>query len=491
MRKYPIYLNNPNGIARSNEPVEVALLFEEGINEEKLTLLDNEETAIPFQIYDAVYKENLLEKGTLLFIANIQSLTETYYLVEEDISMNSTIATEGIIEKDTTQEDGFKRLDTGYYELELCFGKANGTSAGKWGIRFFENIQERKNLIKDCSNAIGGFYGPFFTPKNGLINPPEHTKVDIITEVVGNLYHRYRFKGKIPNGIDENLNNKKFEIIWEFYYGSPVFRRKYLVDDFETYVDGMVVKNKITVGDEFESGQGNVVFNKFAAYGDTFYRQGDLYANILSDNVREILRKDIPTDHPELLKYKKAIGLNINEVSWDYFWKMFCSEENLLTQEEIREHVDKIIPTAHQITHQGIRNQQVLKERSIEVNDAPEQTIFPMGANKTCEYSDETGYSMVWYTDTMINRYQIVQRKDSGWVNWGTNGENEYPELTTGTTIKTAYGKFENWEDIADMLEKPIMASFSIIAEEVEGNLCMEPLKQVELSLSVPLETNL
>ncbi|AHN26006.1 hypothetical protein GAPWK_1431 [Gilliamella apicola] len=42
---------------------------------------------------------------------------------------------------------------------------------------------------------------------------------------------------------------------------------------------------------------------------------------------------------------------------------------------------------------------------------------------------------MVWYTSYIVGCYQIVQRKDSGWMNCGTNGENEYPEFPTGSTI--------------------------------------------------------
>ena len=95
-------------------------------------------------------------------------------------------------------------------------------------------------------------------------------------------------------------------------------------------------------------------------------------------------------------------------------------------------------------------------DRFVDVNSAPEQTIFPMSANKTAELNEDTGYAMVWYTSNVVSRYQIVQRNDSGWVNWGTNGENEHPELPTGSTIYSAYGKFDNWETQADTMEKNI-----------------------------------
>ena len=60
----------------------------------------------------------------------------------------------GITQLPTELADGVRRLDTGHYVLELCRGTADGTAAGKWGIRYFEAKAEGKNLIKDCGNAI-------------------------------------------------------------------------------------------------------------------------------------------------------------------------------------------------------------------------------------------------------------------------------------------------------------------------------------------------
>ncbi|MEG2253862.1 MAG: hypothetical protein RSC33_00900, partial [Vagococcus sp.] len=417
-----------------------------------------------FQLYDVKKTEGLLIEATLIFVDTLLEKNSTYFLVVSGETYNQK-KIEGIKNLETTQTDGIVKLDTGYYILELCRGKANGKASGKWGIRYFKNKKEGKNLIKDCSNAIGGFYGPFFTPSNGLINPPEHTIIECEIEESGEIYHRYVFRGSIPNGLDENLKNKNFKITWEFFFNSAMFRRKYEVDEYETFIDGMPVKNKITVGDEFESGQGSVVFNKFSSYGKTMYREGDLYAKILADSVRKILKYETIENHPELEKYKKEIGTNINEVSWDYFWKMFCSEESLLFPEEIRQHVNKIIPEAHRLTHRSNRINHVEVDSTVEVNLSPEQTIFPIAADKTCESNDQSGYSMVWHTSEIVNRYQIVQRKDSGWVNWGTNGENEYPELKTGSVIKTSYGKFENWEDVADRMEKPVIALLGMAEE--------------------------
>jgi hypothetical protein len=63
---------------------------------------------------------------------------------------------------------------------------------------------------------------------------------------------------------------------------------------------------------------------------------------------------------------------------------------------------------------------------------------------------------MVWWTSTPSGAFQIVQRPQSGWANWGTNSENECPELPVGAEVKTAYGLFaDNWQNIADQLETP------------------------------------
>jgi hypothetical protein len=61
---------------------------------------------------------------------------------------------------------------------------------------------------------------------------------------------------------------------------------------------------------------------------------------------------------------------------------------------------------------------------------------------------------MVWWTSQPSGAFQIVQRRQSGWVNWGSNSENECPELPVGVIIRTAYGPFaDRWEEVADQLE--------------------------------------
>lgn len=461
-------LNNPDGITRYNEPVIARLFFkEQPIDPSKLKLVNEQGKVIPHQLFDIVYDDTntLISACSIAFIVtNLEQLVENYTLFLDEKTSISNVS--GIKQLAPTLNDGVKRLDTGHYILELCRGTADGTSYGKWGIRYFSAKAEGRNLIKDCSNAIGGFYGPFFTPANGLINPPEHTIVECQTEVEGPIYCRYRFNGKIPNGLDPALHDKSFSIVWEFFYQSPWFRRTYYVDDFETSVDGMPVINKITVGDEYESGQNNVVFSRFASYGGTYYRQGDLYANILADEVNRILSQPLDQLPLNARLYRESIGDNINAVSWDFFWRLFCVKEGILSDEEIKSHVKTILRKAHHVVHNSSRNKEVLFAKDVDVNSVPEQTIFPLAANKTAEINPESGYAMVWYTSNIVGRYQIVQRKDSGWVNWGTNGENEYPELPTGSTIYTAYGQFDDWQKQADSMEKNIDVKQGLIEDE-------------------------
>ena len=151
MKKYNIYVTNPNGIPRVNEPIEVKLDFEQGATYQNFYLENSLGEKIPFQMYDEIYQNNRLTAATLVFISSFANDSCVYSLINTDEKYEMENM-EGIKSLDVTQEDGFTRLDTGYYELELCSGKADGTASGKWGIRFFENIKERKNLIKDYSN---------------------------------------------------------------------------------------------------------------------------------------------------------------------------------------------------------------------------------------------------------------------------------------------------------------------------------------------------
>jgi hypothetical protein len=450
---YPLDLSNPGCFKRNNEPVIIDIQLDEiNIPPGTIRVVDANGDEISCQTFDQKLSNGYLESTNLIFLANIETISSTYYIcIDDSIKENQDFG--GIEQLEPELEDGVKRLDTGHYNLELCRGKADGTAAGKWGIRYFEAKSEGRNLIKNSGNAIGGFYGPFFTPENGKINPPEHTTVDVTTEVEGPLYVRYRFEGTVPAGLDPNLQDKDFEIIWEFFYDTPWFRREYIVDEYSTTIDGMRVSDNITVGDEFESGQENVVFSRFGTSNKTYYRSGDRYANILAREVNRLLQ--LPeTEAPEgINSFKNEIEDDIMNVSWDYFWRLFCIKDDILEDEEIKEQAAKIMEEAHREVHHSDRKENVQSDKLVPVPEKEDQTIFPLNSDKTVEKNPETGYSMVWYTSNPVARYQIVQRPASGWVNWGTNGENEYPELPIGSTIYSGYAKFDDWESEAEKMQ--------------------------------------
>jgi hypothetical protein len=449
-------------LPRSNEPVLATVDFGDGAHANAIRVLSPNGEEIPSQLFDAERRGDLITRGGLAFLAEDPGDEATYWAYF-DTTAGEQPDYAGIRQRTPQLADGVRRLDTGHYVLELCRGTADGTAAGKWGIRYFEAKAQGRNLIKDCSNAIGGFYGPFFTPANGLINPPEHTIVAVDAEVEGPVYCRYRFRGDIPPGLDPNLRDKHFEIVWHFFASTSWFIRTYHVDPYRTTVDQMVVENKITVGDEFESGQGNVVFSRFGAYGGTRYRAGDPYARILAEGVNRLLASPAAETSLGLKRFKEAIGGDINAVSWDYFWRLFCVQEGILSDDDIRDHVLEILAEAHAAVHDSPRAADVRSGGLIDVSREPDETIFPIDASKTVELDPESGWAMVWRTSNPVARYQIVQRPASGWVNWGTNGENEYPELPIGSTIHTAYGQFPRWEDEADRMESPLQVSAGAI----------------------------
>ncbi|PXY27368.1 hypothetical protein [Prauserella muralis] len=387
-------------------------------------------------------------RTTLVAVLDLDGRTE-FSLVEP-----VTRAQAGIRLGQPQEPDGFARLDTGYFDLELCSGTAQGTGSSKWGLRHFRQLDEDVDLLPSGNNAIGGFYGPFFTPENGLINPPEHTMVEIETVEHGPVLHHYRMHGRIPDGLLDELKGKTFSIDWWFTYGTPYFRRRYRVDDFETVVNGRSVTNRITVGDEFEGGQGRLVFDRFESYAGTCYRPGDPYADELAAMVEETLA-DSASDSPKFKDFRGQLTGDIEAAHWDLYWRLFCVWESALDETEIRKRLDRVRAAAH--VRADLRDRWWLRaDGPIDVSAAPGETVFPGPAAKTAEFRSDSRRCMVWWTSLPSGAFQIVQRPRSGWVNWGTNGENECPELPVGVEIKTAYGMFaDTWREVADQLESP------------------------------------
>lgn len=360
---------------------------------------------------------------------------------------------EGITSLPGKESDCFVRLNTGAFDLELCSGTAQGLGSSKWGLRHFRSTADNFELLPSGNNAIGGFYGPFFTPENGLINPPEHTKVEIEIIEKGPLLHHYRMHGRIPDGLLDELKGKSFSIDWRFTYRTPYFQRKYKVDDFSTVINGRSVTNKITVGDEFEGGPGELVFDRFAAYGGTRYRAGDPYAGELVAMVAKTV--DGSENQSEKFEEFRTQLADIEAAHWDLYWRLFCTWEGVLSVNEIRSRLSEVRAASHVKADLNDRPW-ILTSDAVDVSAGPHETIFPGPANKTVEYHVESGRSMVWWTSAASGALQIVQRRQSGWVNWGSNSENECPELPVGVDIKTAYGHFwDRWTAVADQLETP------------------------------------
>ncbi len=392
-------------------------------------------------------------EGRTSFIATV-SLTGSLRLTLGEAADPSMVAEDtGIVLLAGRESDCFARLDTGAFDLELCSGKAEGLGSSKWGIRHFRGNGDGFELLPSGNNAIGGFYGPFFTPENGLINPPEHAKVEIEIVERGPVLHHYRMHGTIPDGLLEELKGKRFTIDWRFTHGTPFFQRRYRVDDFQTVINGRSVTNKITVGDEFEGGPGKLVFDRFAAYGGTRYRAGDPYAGELVAMVAETVAQS-ENEGPKFAEFRDQLA-DIEAAHWDLYWRLFSAWEQVLGEDELRARLGRVRAKAHVLADLTDRAW-TLTDAPVDVSAVPHETIFPGPATKTVEYDDASGRAMVWWTSAASGAFQIVQRRQSGWVNWGSNGENECPELPVGALIKTAYGPFkDNWQQIADQLETP------------------------------------
>ncbi|SES40465.1 hypothetical protein [Rhizobium sp. NFR03] len=390
--------------------------------------------------------------GETRFIACV-SFTGTRRLTLERPCDAASEAPSGIVARDGKEADCFVRLDTGAFDLELCSGTAEGLGSSKWGIRHFKALADGFELLPSGNNAIGGFYGPFFTPENGLINPPEHTTVRIETVECGPVLHHYRMHGKVPDGLLDELKGKFFTIDWKFTYRTPYFQRRYDVDPFQTVINGRSVTNKITVGDEFEGGKGELVFDRFAAFDGTRYRSGDPYAGELVDMVADAIANS--TNRSPKFEAFRTYLADIESAHWDLYWRLFCVWEGVLDEAELRERLARVRAAAH-VSADLEDRPWILTNAPVDVSAVPHATIFPGPADKTVEYHQESGRAMIWWTSKPSGAFQIVQRRQSGWVNWGSNGENECPELAIGVDIKTAYGPFaDRWEQIALQLESP------------------------------------
>lgn len=375
---------------------------------------------------------------------------------EEELSFDHEIEEDkvkGIKKISAAKEnDAYVHLNTGKFDFELCRGTAQGEGSSKWGLRHFMAVDEKRDLLPSGNNAMGGFYGPFFTPDNGLINPAEHIIVDIEPVEDGPVMKEYRLSGRIPDGLKPELHGKRFALDWSFYYDVPFFSRVYHVDHFQTTVNQRSIVDKITVGDEFESGIGQLVFDRFATYDGVWYREGDPYSGQLANKVQELVH-DGQKRSDRFEDFRKQLTSNMANAHWDLYWRLFSVWENALSQDEIETNLHDVRQKAFVLAELNDRPW-LFSADPVNVSEVSDQTVFAGPATKSAEINTQTGQAMVWQTEHASNAFQIVQRPQSGWQNWGTNAENECPSLPVGSLIHTAYGPYENnWREVADSLE--------------------------------------
>lgn len=464
----PVTVVDPLRIGRSNEPVRLDLVFDVcRPHPDGIRLVDHEGVEVPYQIIRAGRgTDGLLDYVSVYFLANIPRGEPGFVQYHVYLSPESRdpVAVSGIRQLKPELQDGFRRLDTGAYVIELCRGTGEGHGGAKWGIRYFEEKRQGINLIHESKNAFGGVYGPFFTPENGLVSAPAHLIIDINPVFEGPIVCQYRLQGIVPDGLKPELRNKRLEMIWTFFAESPWFLRTYFLDPYETTIDGRPCRNRLTVGDEIESGKGNLLLSTYKHEGGTAFRAGDLYAEILLDCIRKLQQKD-----PEAMRgAMDKLGIDPAEDPaswhWDNYWRLFSVIEDVLERPVLEREVENIWRQANSIVWSDTEhNRMKYTNDFIDISREPQQTIFPLDARKTYELSPITGYSFVRYVNHTVPRMQIVQRQESGWVNWGTNGENEYPEMPSGSTIFSAYGRFAKLEDEAARMETPIVAAPGVI----------------------------
>jgi hypothetical protein len=450
-----IGVRDEHGLGRTDEPVRFPLRETYAQLPEHLSLRDDQGDPLPFQITRRDEAGRPTADSALVFIASLdEGVRERLYRLE---AADDDVHMAGIEQLAPVTTDGVRRLDTGTYVVELCAGLANGTTAGKWGVRYFAE-RDGESLIKDYCNALGGVYGPYFTPENGLVNPPEHAIAEVTPIEEGPVLCEYRLDVEVPNGLDPVLHGSRIEVIWSFYHRSRWVERSYRVSPYETVVDGMTVADKMTVGDEFEGGQGRLLFSRFGAWPQTVFRGGDPYSNVLTGALEQLLDAAPRDGSPERDEFHDAFAGGIRAASYDWYWRPLSVVESFVGQDVVLRHLDQIKDEAGAAMRSAIVGAPFQAAELVDVSAEPEQTAFVRTATKTAMLDPATGYAVVWCTSAPVRRYQIVQRPQSGWVNWGTNGENEYPELPSGTTIRMSYGPTEDWTVDAARMESPLAA---------------------------------
>jgi hypothetical protein len=120
----------------------------------------------------------------------------------------------------------------------------------------------------------------------------------------------------------------------------------------------------------------------------TAYRAGDLYAEILLGCIRKLQERE-----PEAMRLAmEKLGIDPAEDPsswhWDNYWRLFCVIEGVLDRSVLEGEVENIWRQANKIVW-GDREHNRMKYTSdfVDVSREPQQTIFPLDANKTFEFS--------------------------------------------------------------------------------------------------------
>ncbi|STV71294.1 Uncharacterised protein [Klebsiella michiganensis] len=272
---YHITLTDPMNGTRDREPITFTL--PEKLQEPLWWAITDEDARILCQRL-----EQESSASRTAFIATVSFSGTLKMRLDRPLTAAEVGEIAGIHRLPGREKDCFVRLK---YRL-FRSGNVSGNRPGRrciqvGGCAIFARCRTTSSCFLPEITPLAGFTARFSTPENGLINPPEHTLVDIEILEEGPVYHHYRMRGAIPDGLLPELRGKRFSIDWKFSWNTPWFQRRYCVDDFSTVINGRSVTNKITVGDEFESGPGKLLFDRFAAYGGTRYRAGDPYAEEL------------------------------------------------------------------------------------------------------------------------------------------------------------------------------------------------------------------
>jgi hypothetical protein len=248
--KNEIRITEPIGLGRRNEPVFVPLpgtgSREAPVHARVIT--ENGE-CIPAQVFS---DSDGTESAVFVYSCNGgEKMRATLELTPAECATGTIIEPS----KADKRSGGTREIDTGVYVARIGTGLADGSMRGKWGLVFLQRKDEGFNLID--GNSFGGVYGPFFTQENAckafdeeLGIGAQHYSMTFKELDNGPVLYRCLLEGTPPPGADENVRDKRIEVLFSFYRGSDWFDRKYTIDAYETVIWGETIKNNLTVGDE-------------------------------------------------------------------------------------------------------------------------------------------------------------------------------------------------------------------------------------------------